>query len=84
MKGFQLEQSREFPIIPRSGKQPRTLRSHRLEAQDIALSRLVHRFESGWERQLNQRLTFTELALYVAAERDLLSPRGAKDTQLSA
>ena len=25
-------------------------RSHRLEAQDIALSRLVHRFESGWER----------------------------------
>ena len=26
-------------------------RSHRLEAQDIALSRLVHRFESGRERQ---------------------------------
>jgi hypothetical protein len=31
-------------------QQTRILRSHRLEAQDIALSRLVHRFESGWER----------------------------------
>ena len=56
MRSFQLEQSTEFPIIPRSYRSLSAVRSHRLEAQDIALSRLVHRFESGWERQLNQVL----------------------------
>src|SRR6266550_6059950 len=34
----------------------RHLRPHRLEAQDTALSRRQHRFESGWGRQRFQYL----------------------------
>jgi hypothetical protein len=52
----------------------RARRSHRLEAQDIALSRLVHRFESGWERQLNQMVTFVSgLPYEIGNEMSLLT-----------
>ena len=45
-----LEQSKGAPIIPRLFKASRSRCSRRLEAQDTALSRLEHEFESRRER----------------------------------
>ncbi len=43
--------------------------SHRLAAQDVALSRRKHRFESGWERHVRRVISFISRGQYAVSAR---------------